>query len=105
MKPAQPGSSEARGSGARATSIPATDDAAPSNVPALANPAKAKADAGHVRSKARPSAVAVAPSLAKVAAGEPAPLAADPKHPDGEPAAAKPRVRLVDEGSPVRLLE
>ena len=86
-------------------SIALADDAASRSTPAPPSPAKAKVERGHARDKPRPSVGAVAPSLAKVAVSEPAPLAAESKRADAEPSPANPHVRLVDDGSSVRLLE
>jgi len=83
----------------------ATDTVAPQSAPLPTNPARAKANSKPALGKGRPSGAAPNPSLVKVAASEPAPLAADAKRSDSESDAVKPRVRLLDNGSPVRLLE
>jgi len=69
------------------------------------SPPKPKVDVGRVRGKGRSSAASATPAPAKVAASEAAPPAPDAKRPDGEVSPPKARVRLVDDSSPVRLLE
>jgi eukaryotic-like serine/threonine-protein kinase len=99
----KPGRSEAPETKAHPPTIQPAEGATPRTAPALTNP-KLKPETARARGKAR-APVAPSPPV-KVAASEPAAAPVpETKSADGEQRAPRPRARLLDEQSPVRLLE
>ena len=101
----QPGRMDAPETKARPPLVQSAEGAAPRIAPAL-NPSVAKGKTEPVRSRGKVRAAAATPAPAKVSANEPpASPNGDAKATDGDARAAKPRARLLNESSPVRLLE
>jgi hypothetical protein len=97
----KPGRSAAPATNAHPPTLQPAEGATPRTAPALPNPPSKTAPA-----RARTKARVAAPPPVKLAASEHAPPPAmAARQAESEPRAARPRPRLLDEHSPVRLLE
>jgi serine/threonine-protein kinase len=99
----QPGRADAPETKARPPLVQSAEGAAPEVAPALTPNPKPRLEPARPRGKVRAGA---APALARVAANEPPPSPPpEPKATESEARAPRARARLLDDRSPVRLLE
>jgi len=99
----QPGRADAPETKARPSSVQSAEGAAPLIAPALTQGHRPRLEPPRPHGKGRPAA---APTPARVAANDPPPSPpTEPKAAESEARAPKARARLLDDRSPVRLLE
>ena len=96
----KPGRSDAPETKAHPPINQPAEGATPRTAPALSNP-KPKPETVRARARTR----VAAPPPAKATASEPVPPVAEPKSVEADARATRPRARLLEEHSPVRLLE